>query len=613
MAFFSTIESPLTVFEPVYAQRGLQAILLVALLAGAVGSLVVLRDLPFYTHAVGTGAYPFLVLAVAMGIALPIGALVGAAAFALVITAITRRVDDAGRRDALTGMTIVFALAAGSVLAATAVASDPKLALAPEALLFGSVLTVDGDVLITAALVAALVLPVAALFSGRWLAAGFDPQLSSQLGARRFDWLLLAAVALAAAATLPITGSLLAGALLVIPAATARIVFDRFASLAPATFLLALTEGVLGLYLAITLDLPTGASIAAVAGCGFLVAALGRLAFARRARSRGPRLRIASALIVVSAVATGATGCGSGSSTQSDAKADAVKVVVTTPQVADIVSSVGGEAITVETLMPVGTDPHDFEPKPSDVAKLADADAIIRSGGAIDEWVVSAAKTSGTTAIPVNLANSTKLIPTGGSAHEEGETEEEHGEHDDEFNAHWYLSPTNVQSATRKVRDELVKAAPSARESTRANSDAFLAEMEELDAALTKCVAEVPTAKRVFVSGHDDFAYLADSFGFEVASQIAPTGQSEPSARQLQTAVDAARTADARAVVVSAGESTQLTERFAEQLDLPLLELNSDSLAESGLASTLPGAIKYNVGRLADALSNGQVDCGAET
>lgn len=595
MTTFAALESPVNVFEPLYAQRALLAILLVALLAAAVGSLVVLRDLPFFTHAVGAGAYPFLVVAIVLGVALPIGAIVGAVAFALVVTTITGRIDDSGRRDALTGIAIVMSLAIGSVLAAAAAESDPQLALSPEALLFGSVLTADGGVLLTASLVALLTVPTALTLSDRWLATGFDPQLAGRLNARRSDWLLLGAIALAAAAALPITGSLLAGALMVIPAATARIFVDRFALLAPITFVLASIEGALGLYLAIAFDLPPGAAIAAVSAVAFALVAIGRAWIDRKNRYRGPRARIATSLLASLAIAALVSGCGSSGGDSADSGAETVQVAATTPQVADIVSAVGGDAVNVETLMPVGTDPHDFEPKPSDIAKLADADLVVRSGGEIDEWVVKAAKTAGYTAAPVNLANSAQLIAAG----------------DDGFNAHWYLAPSNVVAATRKTRDELVKTAPDARETIRANAETFTRELEVLEQTLTSCVKKVPADERVFASGHDDFAYLADAFDFKIASQVAASGQSEPSAREVQESVDRARDAGARAVVTSSGEKTQLTEQFAEQLDVPLLELYADSLADNGRASTLAGAIEYDVDRLTAAVSDGRVECGS--
>lgn len=603
MFIFSAIDSPLTVFEPAYAQRALFAVLLIAALAGAVGSAIVLRDLPFFTHAVGAGAYPFMVAALAAGLALPLGALAGSVVFAAVVTFVSRRSGDPGRRDAVIGLLVAAALAIGSVIAATASGQDSRLALSPESLLFGSLFAVSAEVLVTGLIVAAVLVPVSLAFTDRWIAAGFDPGVARRIGAGRSDLVLMGSIALAAAATLPLTGSLLAGALLVIPAATTRLIVDHKGALAPVTFAIALTEGVLGLYLSFVLDLPAGATIALVAAAVFALAAasLHVARLARRLRTTRS-LAVATALFVLALAISGCGGSDSDSASADD-EPSAISVVATTPQVADIVEQVGGDAVSVTTAMPAGTDPHDFEPKPSDVAAMADADVIFRSGGDLDAWVEAAAENAGGP-VPVDLSTSVVLIEGG----EDHAGEEVHSE-EAAFNSHWYLSPANLGSATQRVRDELVKAAPGSRESVRADADDFETQIDTADDALTACVAKVPKSDRAFVSGHDDFAYLADAFGFEVVSQLAESGQSEPSARQLQESVDAAREGGAKAVVASSGEASQLATQVADRLNVPLLELYADTLAKSGAASTALGAIQFNVSELVDAMSGGDVEC----
>ena len=74
-------------------------------------------------------------------------------------------------------------------------------------------------------------------------------------------------------------------------------------------------------------------------------------------------------------------------------------------------------------------------------------------------------------------------------------------------------------------------------------------------------------ADRNVMAGHNDFAYLADAFGFKIAAQIAATGESEPSASELQEAVDAARAGDVRALVASKGEVSSLDQQVAEKLE----------------------------------------------
>lgn len=588
-----TLQNPFDLFAPAFAERALLCIVLLAAMSAAVGWAIVLRDLPFFTHAVGSGAYPVLVLGIIAGASAAVSALLGAAVFAigLALTAGVGRADAAqvnrGRRDALIGLAVAAALALGAVIASVAGSEHARLAVSPEALLFGSLLTVDNA---TATLLAAVTIPLAAcawLMAARWLATGFDASVSGHLGVVGADAALFACVALAAGASLPVTGALLAGALLVAPAAIAQLLTDRARRMPAYTFALALVIGVGGLYVSLNFDLPTGAAIAAVAGATFFVVASGRRIAESNAFSRR-----APALAAAALAAVALAGCGG--STNSTNSTGTLKVVATTPQIADIVRNVGGSAVDVVALLPAGADPHEYEPKPSAISALGDADVIFRSGGDIDEWLLPALKAASPPSAPVDLSRSAILAP---------------GAEADQINAHWYLSPENAARAAQKVRDTLVKADPSARETFRANATAYLNEIDAARARLAACVAKVPRPDRALAAGHDDFAYLADAFGLRIVAQLAQTGESAPSAGELQRSVDAARTGGARALVASRGEATRLEQQVASKLDIPLLELYADNLTTGDDASTLLGAIEYDVDRIADAVSDGSVRC----
>lgn len=567
-------------FDAPFAQRALAAVLLVALLGAAIGPAVVLRELQFFTHSVGSGAYPAIVLSFVAGVAVATGALVGAVVFAALIALVGRR---SARRDAAIGVCIAAALALGAVLASTVGAHDGRLSVSAEGLLFGSVLTVDGAALTALAVVTLLAVAASWLLGERWLAAAFDPSSGARNGVA--EAALYVAIAISVGASLPVTGALLAPALLVLPASTARIFTDRVNTLVPATLALATIEGVFGLYLALSLDLPTGAAIAALAGGVFVVCALAsQLRRVPAARAAAPAALLAVALF--------AAGCGSSGNSASGNDEEAVRVVATTSQVADIVRHVGGNAIELDTIIGAGGDSHDFEPRASDLAALADADVIFASGGDVDSWIAPAAKASGTDADVVTLSDHVRLIG---------------GDSDTGFNAHWYLDPGNVATATQEVRDELVKAAPDVRETLRANADSFIIEAEESGSFIRACVKRLPEDARAIVTGHDDFDYLAAASGIEIAARLTDSGQSEPSARDVQDAVAAGQKSNARSVVVSQGEASQLAERVAESLDVPLLELYADSLGR-GRAATLLGSINHDVSEIARAADSG-VDC----
>lgn len=258
-------------FSAPFMQRALLEVLLLAVLGGLLGTWIVLRGLAFYTHAIGTAAFPGLVVAGPWGLPPQLTALAGGLGLAGGLTGVTR----AGRvgRDAATGLGLVLALALGTILASDVYASGSGV----DRLLFGTLIGLsDADLWLTAALT--LVVAGASLALRRpWLAGGFDPAAARSLGVRSRlgDWLLLALVTLAVVAALDAVGALLVSAIFVLPAATARLLADRLTTLQVAGVGLAAVEGVAGLWLARRLDIGPGPAMAMIGGGVFaLIAAV---------------------------------------------------------------------------------------------------------------------------------------------------------------------------------------------------------------------------------------------------------------------------------------------------------------------------------------------------
>ena len=270
-------------FDYPFVQRALVEVLVLSLAAGTLGTWIVLRSLAFYSHGVAAAAFPGLVLADGLGFSATLGAFGVALLFALTVGQLAAR--GSGGHDTLTALVLVAALAVGVVLASDVFHSGANV----ETLLFGSLLAVDdGDVRL-AVVVAALALLATWLLGRRWLAIGFDPGAARGLGVRPRlpDLVLLLLIALAAVATLSAVGALLSTALLVVPAATTRMVRSRMRAWQLATVLLAAAEGTVGLWLSFETNAPPGATIAAVAGGLFALVALGRAGASMYTRTRG--------------------------------------------------------------------------------------------------------------------------------------------------------------------------------------------------------------------------------------------------------------------------------------------------------------------------------------
>jgi len=253
-----------------FMQRALLATLLLAVAAGLLGTWIVLRRLAFFAHAAGTATFPGLVVAAPWGIAAPLAALGAGLGFAGLLSRMTRR--GATSADAATGLLLTAALALGVILASDVYESAASV----DRLLFGTLLGLgDGDIALAAAAALAALLATAAL--GRtWLATGFDPGGAPALGVRAAhgDRLLLGLLALTVVAVLPAVGALLVSTLLVVPAATARLLTGSLRGLLGGAVALAAAEGVGGLLLAYHLDLPPGPAIAVIGGGVFALVAL---------------------------------------------------------------------------------------------------------------------------------------------------------------------------------------------------------------------------------------------------------------------------------------------------------------------------------------------------
>ena len=265
-----------------YMQRALLAVLLLSVAGGLLGVWIVLRRLAFFAHAVGSATFPGLVVAGPLGIAPPLAALAAGLGFAGLLSRLTR--NGATSSDAATGLLLAGALALGSVLASDVYRSGVGV----DRLLFGTLLGLgEGDLWLAGAVALAAAAATAAL-ARTWLATGFDPAGARALGvaAARGDWLLLALLAASVVAMLPAVGALLVSVLLVIPAATARLLTGSLGALLAASVALAATESVAGLLLSYHLDLPPGPAIAVVGGSVFAIAALATAAPARRRAAR---------------------------------------------------------------------------------------------------------------------------------------------------------------------------------------------------------------------------------------------------------------------------------------------------------------------------------------
>lgn len=272
---------------------------------------------------------------------------------------------------------------------------------------------------------------------------------------------------------------------------------------------------------------------------------------------------------------------------------DAPEVVVTTTHVADLAQNVAGDRAEVNGILFAGSDPHDYEPRPSDAAAIAGAKLVITSGGEVDEWADELIESSGTDAEVVTLTDSLPLADGEG------------GEPD----PHWWHDPVRGGIAAGAVARALGRMDPEDRDRYVESAANYRERLAALDAEIAECAAQVPEPARKLVTSHDSLGYLADRYGFEVVGAAIPalSTQAQASAGETADLVELIRAEGVRAVFAEAGLPDDLEAAIANDAGVALgEELYADSLGEAGSpGDTYLGSLRANARALIAGVSAG--------
>jgi manganese/zinc/iron transport system substrate-binding protein len=277
-------------------------------------------------------------------------------------------------------------------------------------------------------------------------------------------------------------------------------------------------------------------------------------------------------------------------------------VVATTGQVGDIVRNVGGDAVTVTTLMGPGVDPHLYVASEGDVATLQDADVIFYSGIHLEAQLADVLRRLGERKPSVAVAEAidpTQLLPIPGVA--------------DQHDPHVWFDVTLWAQTIAAVETTLAEADPANATQFAANADRYRAELEELDAYVRAQAARVPAEQRVLVTAHDAFHYFGRAYGFDVRGLQGISTAAEASTADVRDLADFITANQIPAIFVE----TSVPVRTIEALQAAVRdrgfdvqiggELYSDSLGDpAGPTGTFAGTVRHNIDTIVQALTGEQ-------
>jgi ABC-type Zn uptake system ZnuABC Zn-binding protein ZnuA len=299
-------------------------------------------------------------------------------------------------------------------------------------------------------------------------------------------------------------------------------------------------------------------------------------------------LRIVMRLSLIIAAAVAVVACQVGSPGPSSG---ALTVVTTTTVFADMIANVGGDLVSVTSLVPKSGDVHTFEPKPADVRAVAGARLLVMNGLGLDDWLEKTVTNAAAPGTPlVKLGDGlpgVTLLP---------------GEAVGTQNPHLWLDVKYAELYVDRIADSLASVDPGHAEQYRSQALAYKARLDALDTRVRDEIATVPAANRQIVAFHDAFPYFAREYGITIVGVAVEAPGQDPSAGYTAQLISAIKAAGVKAIFSEAQFPTQLVDQLAAETGARVVaNLYDDSLGDPPVTS-YEALISWDVDQLVAAL-----------
>ncbi|MBU3154351.1 metal ABC transporter substrate-binding protein [Clostridium estertheticum] len=248
------------------------------------------------------------------------------------------------------------------------------------------------------------------------------------------------------------------------------------------------------------------------------------------------------------------TACGSKNVETTNVKSQSkIKVVVSFNAMREITTAIGKDKVDIVTMIPNGTEPHDFEPKAKDLEGLSTAKIFVYNGFGMESWVDKVLES-------VDNKNLISVDASKGSAPIGNTEKTENGQYD----PHLWISLKGAENQAENVRDALVKADPSNKSYYEKNYNDFALKLDTLYNEYDKKFKTV--SNKNFVTGHAAFAYLCRDFGLKQNSVEDVFAEGEPSAKKLKELTDYCKKNKIKTIFVEDMVSTKVSDALAKEV-----------------------------------------------
>lgn len=252
---------------------------------------------------------------------------------------------------------------------------------------------------------------------------------------------------------------------------------------------------------------------------------------------------------------------------QATPNSQAVQVVASFYPLAEFARHVGGNLVQVQTVVPAGSEPHDYEPTPQDVVGVHNASVFIYNGGGVDSWADKIAPElmqKGVRVINISDHVSHLANPSiEGKAAEEPEGP---------FDPHFWLDPVLAQEQVKVISEALIAVDPEHAVTYTAQSEAYIAQLQSLDqeyqSGLASCV------RRDIVTSHAAFGYLAKRYNLTPINISGISPEEEPAPRTLSEIAQIAKQKNIKYIFFETLVSPKLAQTIALEIGAKTIAFN---------------------------------------
>lgn len=267
-------------------------------------------------------------------------------------------------------------------------------------------------------------------------------------------------------------------------------------------------------------------------------------------------------------------------------------VVATASIFADMASAIGDTLIESATIVPIGGDPHIYEPTPGDVRLLVKADLILQNGLTFEGWINDLIRNSGSGAPVITIT--------------EGITPITSEQYQNATDPHAWMDPLNGKIYARNIKEALIQLLPAKKVEIIARYDRYIHQLDELDLYIKANISKIDSGKRILITSHDAFHYYGIRYGLRLESVLGTSTDADVRTSDLMRLNEVIQTHKIPVLFIESTINPKLLKQVASDNNISIGgKLYSDSLGDKDSpAGTYLKMIRYNTDVIVNGLTS---------